>query len=139
MTVADVDAAVKLDAKCFGTNDAWSRADFFDMATSDDTECFVAECDGKIIACAGAEIFYDVAEIDSLAVDPDFRRQGIGTLIFVKLLSAIKLRGVMFVMLEVRLSNATAIELYKKFGFRVVDRQKNFYGDEDALIMAREL
>lgn len=41
--------------------------------------CFLAECEGRIIACAALEIYSPkLAEIRSLAVDPAYQRTGIG-------------------------------------------------------------
>ena len=43
------------------------------------------------------------------------------------------------VFLEVRVSNDVARELYKKFGFREAFIRKNYYGDEDAIVMILDL
>jgi ribosomal-protein-alanine N-acetyltransferase len=50
-------------------------------------------------------------------------------------------RSVQTVWLEVRASNAAAIEFYNSFGFSQVSRRKNFYAApvEDALVMAANL
>jgi ribosomal-protein-alanine N-acetyltransferase len=139
LTIDDANICAALDFKSFGERDAWSSEDFFTAALNKNFEFIVAEKYGRIIACAGAEIYHDgTAEIDSIAVDADFRGQGIGKILLVKLLNAIIERGATFVVLEVRPSNAAAIKLYEGFGFEIVDREKNFYGDEDAWIMARD-
>ena len=41
--------------------------------------------------------------------------------------------------LEVRISNLSAINLYKKYGFVVASLRHNYYGDEDAYLMVREM
>ena len=138
LTPDDADAAAELDLKCFSKRDACSRNYFFQSAQDERKEFIVALRGGKIIACAGAEIYIDTAEIESLAVDPDYRGQGIGKIILIKLIGAIKKRGATFIVLEVRPSNTAAIELYKGFGFEIVEREKNYYFDEDAWIMARD-
>lgn len=139
MTTDDADAVAELDFKSFGERDAWSREDFFSAALNKRFEFIVAEKYGKIIACAGAEIFSDgAAEVDSLSVDPDYRRRGIAKILFIKLINAVLKRGATVVVLEVRPSNKAAIKLYDSFGFQIVDRVKNYYGDEDGWIMARE-
>ncbi len=89
-------------------------------------------------ADAGAELDSDTAEIESLAVDPEYRRQGLATILLIKLLGAIKKRGATFIVLEVRPSNKAAIALYKSFGFQIVEREKDYYLDEDAWIMAKD-
>ena len=137
LTPEYADAAAALDLKCFG-KDACNRAYFLRSAQDERKEFIVALRDGKIIACAGAELYTDSAEIESLAVDPDYRRQGIAKILLIKLIGAIRRRGVSFIILEVRPSNTAAIELYKGFGFDVVEREENYYRDEDAWIMARD-
>ena len=138
LTVADAEAVTELDLKCFGAKDACSCEYFLDAAQDERKEFLIAERGGKIIACAGAEINSDTAEIESLAVDPENRRQGIATILLIKLLGSIKKRGATFIILEVRPSNKVAIELYKGFGFQIVEREENYYEDEDAWIMARD-
>ena len=135
----DAATCAALDFRSFGEHDAWDHQDFFEAAINGDFEFIVAERYRQIIGCAGAEIFPDgVAEIDSIAVDPNYRGQGIGKILLVKLLNAVIKRGATFVVLEVRPSNTVAFKLYEGFGFEIVDRVKNFYGNEDAWIMARE-
>ena len=43
--------------------------------------------------------------------------------------------GARHLTLEVRVSNSSAQGLYERFGFRPVGRRKNYYPDEDALVM----
>ena len=138
LTTEDAEIVAALDLKCFSERGAFSREDFLSVAQNKNCEYIVGERDGKIIACAGAEIHLDTAEIGTIAVDPEYRRQGIATLLFIKLLVAIKERGATFMVLEVRPSNTAAINLYEGFGFEIVEREKNFYGDEDAWIMVKD-
>ena len=138
MTQGDAEIAAALDLRCFGARDACSQKYFFNVAQDERQEFLVAEYDGKLIACAGAEIFNDTAEIESLAVTPEYRRLGAAKILLAKLLGAITKRGATFIVLEVRPSNKAAIELYKNFGFQIVEREKDYYWNEDAWIMARE-
>lgn len=43
--------------------------------------------------------------------------------------------GALRITLEVRLSNTVAQELYKKYGFISRGTRRNYYNDEDALVM----
>ena len=137
LTTADAEVAAALDSKCFGS-EACNREYFYHAAQNERQEFWVAEREGKVIACAGAEINSDTAEIESLAVDPEYRRQGVATILLIKLLGAIRKRGATFIILEVRPSNRAAIALYKDFGFQIVEREKDYYSDEDAWIMAKD-
>lgn len=139
MTSADADALAALDLKIFGERDAYSSGDFFYAAQDENAEYLVAEADGEIIACAGVAFVDNAAEIETISVDPEYRRRGIGTELFRELMLAIVERGAKFVILEVRPSNVVAIKFYERIGFRIVDRVKDYYDDEDALIMMVEL
>jgi len=134
----DAEAAAALDMKSFGESDAWTSDYFFYAAQNEQAEFLVAECGGELVACIGADIFTDAAEVVSFAVAPDCRRQGIGTKIFSALIETVLKRGATLIILEVRPSNTAAIKLYEKFGFQIVDREENYYLDEDAWIMAKD-
>ena len=41
--------------------------------------------------------------------------------------------------LEVRVSNEIARNLYKRFGFREVALRKLYYGDEDGILMEKQV
>lgn len=73
----------------------------------------------------------------NIAVHPDRRRQGIGTLMMQYLLDYRDRHGAEQIYLDVRKSNHAAIALYKRFGFRKIDVRKGYYQDneEDALVM----
>lgn len=75
-------------------------------------------------------------EICKIAVLPKFRKKGIATELLEKMLSD----NYSKVFLEVRKSNIPAINLYKKLGFKEINRRKNYYSNptEDAIIMTKE-
>lgn len=84
-------------------------------------------------------LIYDRMEIDNIRVNEEYRRQGIGTKLMAHLVSlAIEYR-VDNITLEVRVSNEMARNLYKKFGFREVALRKYYYGDEDGILMEKNV
>ena len=84
-------------------------------------------------------LIYDRMEIDNFYVNEECRNNGIGTKLMSYLVSlAISLR-VVNITLEVRVSNNIAINLYKKFGFREVALRKYYYGDEDGILMEKQV
>ena len=93
-------------------------------------------CFGPIFCFIGIEKIHDEAHILHMAVDPAFRRQGIGKLM---LEEALKTDASKFI-LEVRESNSPARSLYESFGFKEAYRRKKYYNDndEDALVMIYE-
>jgi len=77
------------------------------------------------------------AHISTIAVHPDFRGRGLGELLLAgMLLRSVDLKAE-YCVLEVRVSNAPAISLYRKYEFEIVGRRKRYYRDnnEDAFLM----
>lgn len=97
----------------------------------------VAEIGSKIIGYIFARVeFGRIGHIITIAVDPSYRRRGIGEKLMKEALSALRKLGCSSVYLEVRVSNNPAINLYKKLGFKIRSRVKRYYRDgEDAFIM----
>ena len=95
--------------------------------------------DDKSVGYLEYSIIYDRMEIDNINVLEEYRNQGIGTKLMAYLISmAIDLR-VINITLEVRVSNEVARNLYKKFGFREVALRKYYYGDEDGILMEKNV
>ncbi|MBO4780665.1 MAG: ribosomal protein S18-alanine N-acetyltransferase [Selenomonadaceae bacterium] len=135
MTTDDAEAVAALESKCFAM--PWSREDFWRETRNELATYIVGELNGRIVAYAGAWVSFEQAEVMHVAVEPKFRGQGLGTLLFGALIEAVKLRGATSITLEVRPSNTPAVKLYENFGLKSVGRRKGYYLDngEDALIM----
>ena len=82
-----------------------------------------------------AQQILDTADINNVAVHPDRRRQGIGSILLREFLTQAQDAEQIF--LEVRVSNAPAIGLYEAHGFRRIGIRKGYYTNpaEDAVIM----
>jgi ribosomal-protein-alanine N-acetyltransferase len=94
----------------------------------------------EVIAFTIVWIVADEAHILNFAVRPDHRRRGVGTRLLTALLERARSLRVRRVTLEVRVSNAGAIRLYERMGFRTVAIRRRFYQDngEDAYVMWRD-
>lgn len=88
----------------------------------------VAELEGAVV---GYLIMEKQGHVISTAVGPTHRRRGIGK----RLLHCGVREARQRPWLEVRSRNKGAICFYRKVGMEVTGRSKNYYGDEDALIM----
>lgn len=84
-------------------------------------------------------LIYDRIEIDNIEVKEEYRGKGIGTKMMSYLVSLAIENRVENITLEVRVSNTIARNLYKKFGFREVALRKFYYGDEDAILMEKQV
>lgn len=93
----------------------------------------------KIVGILKYSFIYDRMEIDNIEVDVDYRNNGIGTKLMSYLISIAIENRVINITLEVRKSNEIAKKLYKKFGFREVALRKFYYGDEDGILMEKQV
>lgn len=119
-------------------SDAWSENMFRELLENPLTHGFTAENNGEIL---GFILFYLLPpemQILNVAVRKSARKQKLGSLL---LKSAINYADINLVTLEVRASNQPAINLYKKFGFKIDGVRKNYYErpKENAVLMSLEI
>jgi ribosomal-protein-alanine acetyltransferase len=82
----------------------------------------------------------DEVQLLSLAVDPSWRRRGIGRGLLDSYLATLRAEGVREITLEVRASNGPAHELYRDLGFEVQGERPRYYpGGESALLLGARL
>ncbi|HSP13474.1 MAG TPA: arsenic resistance N-acetyltransferase ArsN2 [Thermoanaerobaculia bacterium] len=82
---------------------------------------FVVARDGEqIIGCGGAEAYSAAALIRSIAVLPEYRRQGLGRRIVRQLIDRLASRGLR----EFYLLTTTAEKYFRKRGFKKIDRDE---------------
>ena len=82
----------------------------------------------------GYIVFARDGHIISIAVDPEWRKKGIGKALLERAMNQPRIKKVRA---EVRVSNKGAQAFYEQMGFRVVRVVPNYYGDEDALIVEK--
>ena len=76
------------------------------------------------------------AHLVSIAVAENYRRRGIATKLLSNSMKAIKKYKIHEYVLEVRVSNYTAIKLYEKLDYKIESIKKNYYRDgENAYFM----
>ena len=137
MDISHVNGVALIEKECFST--PWTRDGIESELSNENARFFVAEYMGEVAGYLGMHIVLDECYIANVAVREKFRRKGIAD----KLLSVgeekAKTENCAFISLEVRVSNAKAIALYKKRGYNEVGERKNFYSDptENALIMTK--
>jgi ribosomal-protein-alanine N-acetyltransferase len=136
LTYADLPQIIAIERRAFPT--PWSLAMFVLELSKPAGVCLAALRDGQMLGYLICSRYDTVWHIMNVAVDPDRRRRGIATAMLADLLRRIDGHGARFT-LEVRESNAGAIELYERFGFRAAGRRRRYYQDngEDAVVMWR--
>ena len=121
----------------------WSVDSYYRLINEDSfTSSYVAEIEEESgrLRVVGFVIFHivgDVSEIYNIAVQTEHARCGIGRQLMSAAIDASRLKRANRIMLEVRKSNASAINFYLGFGFRIAGERKNYYSNplEDAYVM----
>ena len=139
---ASLDAAARhlpqverLEQRCFSV--PWTEAQLRAQLPDDRHVFLVAERGDEVLGYVGLMHVLDEGYISNVAVSPDCRRQGIGAALIAELTRRAGRLELAFLTLEARASNAPAIRLYEKMGFRQVGRRKRYYQrpEEDAVLM----
>jgi len=139
MTVDDLRAVHAIERSSFSV--PWP-ADAYrnELLTNRLASYVVARAGDEIVGFGGLWVMVDEAHITTFAVDPRWRRRGVGEWMLLGLLDRAVERRAREATLEVRLSNMPARRLYEKYGFRPVGIRPRYYSDngEDALIMTTD-
>ncbi len=139
MTLEHIDQIMEIENQCFKV--PWTYNDFKDTLEYDNIDFFVAIDKDKIAGYCGIYMSLDQADIANIAVSSLYRRKGIGNQLLTYALLVAKTKNIKDIFLEVRQSNKSAINLYKKQGFKQVGIRKAYYSNptEDALLMAKTI
>ena len=128
-----------LHARCFTTPRPWRAAEF-EALLAQESVFLVGDATGFALGqSAGAE-----AELLTLAVPPDARRQGRGRALMAAFHAEAAARGASTALLEVSAENAAARALYAAEGYAEIGRRKGYYRAPrgpaaDALVLTRPL
>ena len=138
MKVSHVAQIAELERVCF--SDPWSERSIASELDNQLAFWLVAREGDRVAGYIGSQTVMDETDMMNVAVHPDFRRRGIAEELVNTLVENLKKIGSHCLTLEVRASNAPAIALYEKLGFREIGRRKNYYRNpkEDALILRKE-
>lgn len=92
---------------------------------------------GLLAGFAVASLVAPQAELETIAVAPEFRRQGLATRLFSALVAEMRPSGIDETNLEVRASNHPALAFYRRLGFVETGLRPRYYIDpvEDAILM----
>ena len=133
LAYGDLPAVLAIERRAFQT--PWSLAMFVLELSKPSGICLGISDRGGLVGYLICSRYADVWHLMNIAVSPERRREGIATRLVRELFSAAG-PAARFT-LEVRTSNAGAIAMYERFGFRPGGHRRRYYHDngEDALIM----
>ena len=135
MTLDHLDKVYDIEANSFAI--PWSKHELHKDIENKHAIYKVALDGGIVTGYAGMWHIVNEGQVTNIAVDPIYRRKGVGSLLVEALISVAKEREMFGITLEVRENNAIAQGLYKKYGFVPEGLRKRYYSDtgEDAVIM----
>lgn len=152
----DVSAVAALEKSCFSTH--WDEATYEKILAGVDewreknaaaaglppfAPFGLMDAEGRLVGYVTLVVCQAARELEvhNVAVDREFRGHGLGCLLFSECLKRAAQSGIESGFLEVRPSNAAAIALYEKTGFRQTGVRPRYYADtgEDALVFGIDL
>ena len=118
-----------------GNEKKWSKSFFIKLVNLESTICLFSKPEkrGYLIA----RVLKDEVEVIALLVDVSYRRTGLAKYLLEELKKIAKQRHALKIILEVSISNKSAIALYKKIGFVELATRKNYYIIKDKRVDAK--
>jgi len=132
----DLPHVIAIERRVFPT--PWSLAMFVLEMSKQTGICLGALVDGRLAAYLICSRYDTVWHVMNVAVDLPHQRTGLASALLAELYARVDDEQARFT-LEVRRSNAVAIHLYEREGFRAAGTRRRYYQDngEDALVMWR--
>ncbi|MGN1343431.1 MAG: ribosomal protein S18-alanine N-acetyltransferase [Traorella sp.] len=139
MELNDLDQVMEIEKEAF--HEHWKRKEFeYEINENEFSNMVVFEENNQVLGILGYYILFDDAQITTIAVRKSAQGKHIGTQLMEYLIHDCNQKHCSVISLEVRISNDSAIHLYKKFEFIEMNIRKGYYENgEDALFMMKAL
>ena len=125
MRAEDLESVARLEQTCF--SESWSENLLRSGLDNRLDSYLVYEELGTVLGYCVLRTLADEGEIQRIAVDPAFRRQGIARKLMESMAAVARMKGAREVALEVRESNVSARKLYESYGFRQEAVRRDYY------------
>jgi ribosomal-protein-alanine N-acetyltransferase len=120
----------------------WSRGNFSDALVAG-YGAWVCRVGGEMVGYAVVMLAVDEAHLLNISVAGKRQGMGFGARLLRHAMASAQRLGARSLLLEVRPSNAAALDLYRHYGFVRIGLRKAYYpahdGREDALVLSRQL
>ena len=136
MTPKDLATVSEIENKSFST--AWTLKDFQEIINYKNVLPLVAKVEENFIAYVLLGFSEKIVTILKFVIAPEFRRRGFGKTILPGVLNFIRQqKNFTAARLHVETENFAAVHLYENCGFKIIERLKNYYknDNEDAFLM----
>ncbi|MBV8123965.1 MAG: ribosomal protein S18-alanine N-acetyltransferase [Burkholderiaceae bacterium] len=140
MRLMDLDRVMDIEAQTYEF--PWTRGNFVDSLADGHLARVLRDADGQIQGYFLAMYGVDEMHLLNISVAPEQQRRGWARLMLDALVAGARAEGKTQIWLEVRRSNARALQLYQHYGFKEVGLRRAYYpardGREDALLFSLE-
>lgn len=133
MRGGDLEEVTALERATF--HQPWGEEIFQAELAAPGRRYLTAEHKGEVIGYGGLMLVGSDAHVTTLAAARPAPVPAVGSRLMLTLIDEALAGGARQLTLEVRVSNRTAQDFYRKFGMGPVGVRKHYYRDEDALIM----
>ena len=126
---SDLESLWEIDRECFPPGISYSRSELRAFLSRTTAETIVVENDGRIVAFVlGWRRSRTEGHVITLDVTASARRRGLGRRLMVELEARFRAKGIWRVRLETVATNAIALGLYERLGYRKVAHLRGYYG-----------
>ncbi len=134
--ISDLDSIEEIEKLSFGS-ESYPRS--FLLRLLREGQTLIVEYDDRIVGYISYIHLGFIARIISIAVHPSYRRMGLGESLLREAIEDMKRLGVRKVLLEVKVDNKAAINLYSKVGFKINSILKGYYNGGDGYSMYMDI
>lgn len=140
MEERDLDVIVYLENACFIA--PWGSKDVsYELFNNPVSNVWVIESSTSgVVGFIDYWITFDSASIAQIAINPVYRRHGLGSMLLKEMIKDCKANKVRNITLEVREHNESAIKFYERFSFKKILVKEGYYTNGDnAFYMIKEM
>lgn len=142
LTANHLQEVLKLNIRCFRNGENYTKHTFSYLLSEPATLSYqIVTSQQEMVGFVFVMINADgAAHLTTIGVAPEHRRRGLAQRLLAHLEQALRVKAVATVVLEVRVSNIAAQDLYRTSGYAVVQRMIRYYNNgEDGFLMVKSL
>lgn len=142
LTIKQLKEVLRLNIRCFRDGENYTKHTFSYLLNEPNTLSYrvvspLDEMVGFVVVMVNDS---GAAHLTTIGIAPEHRRRGLAKRLLAHTEQAIRHRGLSTVMLEVRVSNTEAQNLYREHGYSIAQRIGSYYNNgEDGYLMIKPL
>jgi ribosomal-protein-alanine N-acetyltransferase len=142
LTDKNLSEVLRLNVRCFRNGENYTKHTFnYLLSEPRNLSYRIVNSAGEMVGFVFVLVNEDgSAHLTTIGVAPEHRRRRLASRLLTHLENALRTRGILSIVLEVRVSNSSAQHLYREAGYNVVQRLAGYYNNgEDCFLMMKSL